>query len=439
MKKNNINLTICFLVGSGIVTSSVQASYSDVINEKESIISLVNTYFSIRYRAILENAPYDFSSIIDFQHEPSKDWFTLENSHREIERFIFNLFGLTVIDFSFDLEIVQIEIEENKAKIILIENNSITYNISTTKSSKMRNLKHIILLQKSSGKWMLVQDNYLDDNHDLMGSLPVEVIFNNILSNFDEYLFEKNLNVEELSSTTFSSGLPIFYYDNFKSNQYASNNYFREGPVPSPIINHPGWDPSWDDVYKRYEDDCTNFISQAVFEGVQYISSDLNYFYPNPANDGYWWYYKFSDTANGSTPWISVGDFYNFLVNNFIEKVRGPAGIPITLEEIQYGDLIMMKDHEGGNWQHAVIVDTVYYPPLATNIFVTAHSRDVYHEPLINFSGYVWYPMHILGYYNYVTLPVVFKSILTSFKSGSQLFEPYIFPDNQFDFPYPPP
>ena len=88
-------------------------------------------------------------------------------------------------------------------------------------------------------------------------------------------------------------------YDRAAAVNYADTYWDRSislGPVPQIILDSEGWDPGWDETYKDYgETDCTNFVSQAVFEGVAYTASDPNYFYPDPANWSEWWYYKFSD------------------------------------------------------------------------------------------------------------------------------------------------
>jgi hypothetical protein len=132
-----------------------------------------------------------------------------------------------------------------------------------------------------------------------------------------------------------------------------------------------GWYPDWDTIYKEYAADCTNFVSQAVFEGVAYTASDPNYLYPDPANWSEWWYYKFSDPADGSKPWFHVREFREFLITNHYNYenfglefvIRGPTGKVVDLCNIQLGDFIFMYDiYESDpelEWKYTVIVDKI--------------------------------------------------------------------------------
>lgn len=238
----------------------------------------------------------------------------------------------------------------------------------------------------------------------------------------------------------------LYSYDNVAAVTYADNYYDMEitdGPVPSAIIELEGWNSSWDTIYKEYVSDCTNFVSQAVFEGVAYTASDTNYFYPDLENYAEWWYYKFSIVADGSMPWISVGDFYEFLTENYFNYenfglayvTRGPAGKGASLCNIQIGDVIFMYENEGQTgWAHAVIVDDLDANPCYSNqVYVAAHTDDVRHQPLSEYSGYLWYPVEIKGYFNdyqeqIVFLPLVFQS--EAIMAESLIINPYPAPQD---------
>ena len=181
-------------------------------------------------------------------------------------------------------------------------------------------------------------------------------------------------------------------------------------------------------------------MSQAVFEGVAYTASDPNYFYPNPANWSEWWYYKFSDPADGSQPWISVGDFREFLTENHYNYenygldyvIRGPTGKAVDLCDIQLGDVIFMYEDDGPDpgWKHTVIVDKVDGDTCdGNNVSVAAHANDRYQHPLSEYSAYLWYPVEMKGYFDYN--PVAFLPLVLNTSVSLQV--------NQMQNPYPAP
>jgi hypothetical protein len=221
-----------------------------------------------------------------------------------------------------------------------------------------------------------------------------------------------------------------------------------DGPVPSVITGLDGWNSSWDAVYKEYESDCTNFVSQAVFEGVSYTASDPNYFYPDPIHTEEWWYYKFSTVADGSTPWIRVGDFYEFLTENYFNYeyfgieyvIRGPAGKGVSLCNIHIGDVVFMYENEGDpGWAHTVIVDDLDSSHCnGNNVYVAAHSDDAQRRPLSDYSGYLWYPVEIKGYFNYASiafLPLVFQNIVGATEMKMNMSNLYPAPQDIYQQP----
>jgi hypothetical protein len=183
-------------------------------------------------------------------------------------------------------------------------------------------------------------------------------------------------------------------------------------------------------------------VSQAVFEGISYVASDRDYFYPDPANDSEWWYYKFSTEVNGSIPWHSVGDFREFLNENYYNYthyglgIGGPAGYGVDLCNIQIGDLVFMYE-TGFGWKHAVIVDQVEGNTCnASNVYVAAHTENYRRRPLSEYSGFLWYPIEIKGFLDdrYITyLPTLFNSSSGMFLNGVQ--NPYSAPGEIYQQP----
>lgn len=160
--------------------------------------------------------------------------------------------------------------------------------------------------------------------------------------------------------------------------------------------NQPGWNSSWPALYCRVDADCTNFVSQAIFEGTGYTFSQTDYFNPDYTHYMDWWYYKFSSVVDGSYPWVNTGGLYSFLTTN---SGRGPYGSTTTLCGLSPGDVVFMKN-TSGNWQHVVIVSAIVGDcNNPANIIVDSHSpnmRGPLNDPI--FIQHLWYPVVISGY-----------------------------------------
>ncbi len=117
--------------------------------------------------------------------------------------------------------------------------------------------------------------------------------------------------------------------------------------------------------------DCTNFISQCMFNGGFEMDYSL-----------YGWYY---DTLNNRAPaWTGVNEFWNYAINN--DKRVGVKLKEITLQEVELCDVIQLFNGE-----------RYYHNLLVTNldngiIKVTGHDNNVKNMPL--------------RYYNYKSLRV---------------------------------
>ena len=112
--------------------------------------------------------------------------------------------------------------------------------------------------------------------------------------------------------------------------------------------------------------DCTNFISQCIYEG----SNIMNYDKQNG------WYYI---NGNDKSPsWTGVEYLYKFLTTN---KSVGPYGKEIGLEEICLGDIIQLSFNETVFGHSLVVVDKTN-----SNIYVAAHTFNTYNRELLEYS-----------------------------------------------------
>jgi len=453
-----LSIIICLSV-TGI--SGATISQGEDETDRIEIINTINSYFSLRYEAYITDQPFNFSAFIDKKDPETMSWLEAEEEKREVEIFIKNIYGTRIAKHSFHIDFPLIEVEKNRATVKALENNEVTYEDNPKYPSALANLEHQFILKRSEDKWIIVIDEYSDDLTRLLEGISKAKAINNIQHNHD-------LNMKAISefppdSFTKQNAAFIetqFYpYGNILAATYADNNFDGTGPVPLYVRNQAGWGPTWPIVYKRYQgqdvSDCTNFLSQAVFEGVFYTASDPDYFYPDSINHYLdWWYYKFSPVIDGSFSWITVEGFYEFLTENYFNlvyggiAVRGPAGQSLSDTcNIQIGDLIFMYSDVEQQWHHSVIVDQLGQNPcLYDNVYVAAHDTNRRFYKLSNYTGYILYPVKIMGYIKEFLsyLPVITLSSPER-TSEYKISNPYPSPENNatpFEFnlnPYPIP
>lgn len=112
--------------------------------------------------------------------------------------------------------------------------------------------------------------------------------------------------------------------------------------------------------------DCTNFISQCLYEG----SSIMNY----DKEKG--WYYR---NGNDKSPsWTGVEFLYQFLINN---KSVGPYGKEVKKEEVEPGDIIQIS-FNGNTYAHSLLVVN----KIESNIYITSHTFDSDNRNLETYS-----------------------------------------------------
>lgn len=123
--------------------------------------------------------------------------------------------------------------------------------------------------------------------------------------------------------------------------------------------------------------DCTNFASQCIYAGAKI----MNYI---PV---YGWFYKNLNDRTAS--WTGVEYLYNFLVNN---DGAGPFAEETELENLQIGDIVQLG-RANGDFYHSPVVVRVS----RGQIYVAAHTYDVYNKPLNSYNFAVARGIHIIG------------------------------------------
>ena len=141
-----------------------------------------------------------------------------------------------------------------------------------------------------------------------------------------------------------------------------------------------GRNPNFAD-FNEMGGDCTNFISQCLLAG----GGILNYDYVRG------WFYE--SLTKRSPSWTSVSYLQNFLLRK--EKSVGPFGRIATIDEIEMGDIIQLRQN-ATHFNHTVIVTN----KTGGNIYVSAHTNDALDKPLEKYYYKALMPIKILGIYS---------------------------------------
>ncbi len=115
--------------------------------------------------------------------------------------------------------------------------------------------------------------------------------------------------------------------------------------------------------------DCTNFVSQCLYAGgVQMDFSPLG------------WYYN---SLNSRSPAFSgVEQLFNYCVSN--KKDVGPRGKPVTIDELEVGDIVQLCQRKPV-FNHCLLITKIEKTPTLETIFVTCHTNDAHDKALSDY------------------------------------------------------
>ena len=124
--------------------------------------------------------------------------------------------------------------------------------------------------------------------------------------------------------------------------------------------------------YYNYENiggDCTNFVSQCIYEGY----NQMNYDKVNG------WYYI--NGNNKSPSWTGVEFLHKFLVKN---KGIGPYGKEINQSNVKLGDIAQLS-FDGQKFGHTLIIVNVDNKSLE-EIKIASHTFDNYGKSIAEYT-----------------------------------------------------
>ncbi|MBQ3115726.1 MAG: amidase domain-containing protein [Clostridia bacterium] len=123
--------------------------------------------------------------------------------------------------------------------------------------------------------------------------------------------------------------------------------------------------------------DCTNFVSQCVFEGVGIMNFTKTF----------GWYYR--SLRDRAPAWTGVDEFFSFMVKNI---GQGPYAKVVNLTEVSNGDVIQLQN-SSGQFYHSLFVTEVSN----REILVCSHTRDALDVPLSSYYFFNNRVLHIEG------------------------------------------
>lgn len=154
--------------------------------------------------------------------------------------------------------------------------------------------------------------------------------------------------------------------------------------------------------------DCTNFVSQCVLAGCCVM---------NGTPDFGWYYRSADDRAPAFTGVEFFWDFFTgapeFSQNN---GGIGPYGREVGMREMQAADVVQLGREDGSFYHTLFVIDRT-----ERELYVAAHSNDVYDRPLSSYNAPRVRYLHVEGVRFEVPLSQCFENLI----SGSALPAPF--------------
>lgn len=297
-----------------------------------------------------------------------------ESEKLEIELHHLKRSQLRYTEYVYSLDYIDISLLPNSqvAVVSLIEGHDVVfenYRDQTSSEpliSSMRNLEHIITLEKEAGAWKIASDEYED--------YIWRVIRNTGLTKAEYLRFERDTKdskipySEETAGTNNLCSLPDDA-STYPYNRIEAVAYAQQWATAPPPYNLKYVD------FTVYGGDCTNFVSQAIYEGGGALM----------VGDGtFGWYFN---SINDYAPaWTGVYYLYKF-VTQYEDWSLGPEGCQIPIDQALIGDVIQYSWDGDNYWDHSVmIVVAENTAPDERDYWVAGHSPDVDNYPYAYFS-----------------------------------------------------
>lgn len=358
------------LLGPQVYAFGLQESENYDMSEIKNTIE----GFFTDYESTFDNA----SSPVDYSTDIYNDYFT-ENSSVETE------VNIAVIDtmlyrrlvirqecpgdlrelnkkLSFDY--ISIRNDANSAEVVVNVTKTFHYASSMDIESATADI-YTILLVKENNQWKISKiDNFVDEimkiqledaNIDINSIVSLQNYRNGIEANVKEYFIETMLTEELDPITTYAADVT---YDGDAASKYALDHALS-------------YNTKYAD-FSSYGGDCTNFISQCIYEG-----GNLPMHYGTSYSSTCWYYIT---STNRSSSWTGAEEFYNYVFGS-TSKIKASVS---NWSSVSYGDIIQLTSD--GEAYHSMIVTGIQYSSYGrSDLLVSAHSTNRRHVSLATY------------------------------------------------------
>ncbi|MEK6752199.1 MAG: amidase domain-containing protein [Chloroflexota bacterium] len=347
-------------------TTSIPTTYTNggvpSVEQLEDLKNTIQSYFETRYQAlsVLHSDNFKENGFGDLVSDRSdaRDFLDSELSKLTVEIRHAELNHLRYVDYKYSLEFNNIEVDNisRMVTVSLIEEHEVIEEISVELNpeypfvSRRYNLEHTIILHEEQGKWKIISDNYTD--HIWRMLRQSEVSTSEILSTMKA--IPKPASQGESATSEFTcSNLPV---------NTTTHPYLRDDAVEYATSHINDYNPNYPD-YNSGDDalpwgDCTNFVSQAIYEGGD-ASMAIPSILPQPSTDGQVGWYLLNGLQHASA-WSDVNKLHEFIVDPISIPTagwtEGPEGCDAGFFDLMLGDVIQYDWTGDGFWDHAVIV-----------------------------------------------------------------------------------
>jgi len=345
------------------------------------------------------------------------------------------MYHLRYLEYEYFLDFGDILVDSESQSVIVpvVEGHDVEFEISREIAkngpviSKMRNLQHSITLRNDNGVWKIVSDEYDDYLWRLMKNTGLsKKDFIQTDEDSQGYLPANDGTMIETTSCNLPPDQSTYPYNHSSAVEYA--HLWALSPNPEYYYFPEPWG------------DCTNFVSQAMYEGGGALMVGSN---------TYGWYYN--GATDHSSSWTEVQFLYDFIIYpGFLYWDAGPEGCDSVIGQAAPGDIVQYDWQNNGTWDHSTILVLSQYEP--TFHWVAGHSPDVDGYPYTQFRYDYNYPnmmtrfVHIvrLDAASIVSLPLVMNDTYgMESQIQSPLIDPYPDPLESSDVivpsPYPAP
>ncbi|MCC7130777.1 MAG: hypothetical protein B6D39_06155 [Anaerolineae bacterium UTCFX2] len=374
MKITRLSLAIVIILVLailGIVTVNASAGREKKVDlaEENAIREVVQNYFNQRYSSRAVNQIKDFRGLTDGSAQ-AESFLKSETDKLEIEIHNAKLhyLGYTQYRFTLNFNDIWIDRDNQTATVSVTEGHDVVFEISEMVSknepivSKMRNLEHTILLKNTQNGWKIVTDDYEDY---LWRMLRATNLSKDELSRSIDEAQDQVSTIAGVESVTSTCNLPA---------DESTHPYNRSGAVA--YAHQYAYDPN--PAYYYFPDnDCTNFVNQAIHHGSNAEEVGSNTF---------GWYYNYYNNYldnDYSASWTDVGKLYEFISQYYVWD-KGPEGCETDQYNALPGDLVQFEwqDDPGPAWDHSVIIVLRGSGEYGYLYWVAGHSDDIDDYPL---------------------------------------------------------